>query len=126
MGNTGVPPAGQGGPIGGSLQDLVTVQGNGVRYLGLLVQFLKQIFPQINGSFTMTATATLAVADTRVQANSIISLTPTNAAAGTLQGSAKALYISSVTAGVGFTVATASGGNAVGTETFKYYGTTPV
>ncbi len=32
-------------PIGGSMQDLVNVQGNGVRYLGLLVQGLKTSFP---------------------------------------------------------------------------------
>ena len=31
-------------PIGGSMQDLVNVQGNGVRYLGLLVNALKAAF----------------------------------------------------------------------------------
>jgi hypothetical protein len=113
-------------PAGGGMQDLVSVQGNGVRYLGQLVQLLQQLLPRITGSFTMPAAATKAVAETRVQANSIISLTPTDASAGTLQGSAKCLYISSVTAGVGFTVATASGGNAAGTETFSYFALNPV
>jgi hypothetical protein len=32
-------------PIGGSMQDLVSVQGNGVRYLGLLIQQFKNSFP---------------------------------------------------------------------------------
>ena len=32
-------------PIGGSMQDLVNVQGNGVRYLGLLINAVKTTFP---------------------------------------------------------------------------------
>lgn len=51
MGNAA--PQGQGGgPIGGSLQDLVTVQGNGVRYLGLLVNAFKAAFLQFGGTVT--------------------------------------------------------------------------
>jgi hypothetical protein len=52
MGNA----APQGGsPIGSSMQDLVSVQGNGVRYLGLLVNALKAAFIQFGGTVT-TAT----------------------------------------------------------------------
>ena len=112
--------------LGGGLQDLVSKQQQGVVYLGKLVQIFSNLFPRVSGSFTMAAAATKAVADTRVQANSIVFLTPTNAAAGTLMGSNKALYISSVTAGVGFTVATAAGTNAAGTEIFSYVAFNPV
>ena len=113
-------------PIGGSLQALVTSIKSGVVYLGQLVVIWKAVLPRATGSFTMTAAATHAVVETRVQANSLVNLIPTNAAAGTLQGSAKSLYISSVTAGVGFTVATASAANAAGTETFSYSTVNPV
>jgi hypothetical protein len=53
MGNA----APQGGsPIGSSMQDLVSVQGNGVRYLGLLVNAVKAAFIQFGGK-TTSATA---------------------------------------------------------------------
>lgn len=107
-------------PIGGSLQDLVTSIKSGVIYLGKLVQIWAAVLPRATGTFTMAAAATKAIAETRVQANSLVTLIPTNAAAGTLQGSAKSLYIASVTAGVGFVVATAAGTNATGNEQFSY------
>ena len=37
-------------PIGGSMQDLVSVQGNGVRYLGLLINAVKAAFIQFGGT----------------------------------------------------------------------------
>jgi len=113
-------------PIGGSLQDLVTSIKSGVVYLGKLVQIWTAVLPRATGLFTMTATATHAVAEPRVQANSIVQLIPTNAAAGTLQGSAKFLFVSTVSAGVGFTVVTSSAANAAGTEVFTYVATSPV
>lgn len=76
------------------------------------------------GSFTMPVAATLTIVQPGVQATSNITLTPTNASAGTLQGSAKALYYT-IIAGTSFTVHTASGGNAAGTETFNYTINTP-
>lgn len=78
------------------------------------------------GSFTLAAAATTTVPEPATQSNSFIQLTATNAAAATLQGSAKALYISAKVAGTSFTVATASAANAVGTETFSYTVITPV
>ncbi len=50
----------QSGPIGGSMQDLVSVQGNGVRYLGQLIGVVQSAFP---GQFVLppansTATGT--------------------------------------------------------------------
>jgi hypothetical protein len=77
-----------------------------------------------SGSFTMPAAASLTIVQPGIKANSVIILTPTNAAAATLQGSAKALYYT-VIAGTSFTVLTASAANAAGTETFSYLITTP-
>ena len=113
------------GGIGGGMQDLVSTQKSGVNYLGRLVQLLTAAFPQITGSFTMTAAATLAIPNNKVANNSIVFLTPTNASAASMQAGATYLYPQSVTSGVGFTVATASG---VGTSgaTFSYFVVTPV
>jgi hypothetical protein len=49
MGNTGVPPS---GPIGGTMQDLVTTQKSGVIYLGQLIGVLKAAFIQFGGKTT--------------------------------------------------------------------------
>lgn len=75
--------------------------------------------PQV-GSFTLAAAATKVVSDVRVTATSKINLTAINAAAGTLMGSVKSLYVSALSAGVSFTVATANAASAAGTETFDY------
>jgi hypothetical protein len=112
-------------PLGGNLQDLVNAQQNGVKYLGLLVQALQNAFPRVTGSFTMAAAATKTITDARVNANALVFLQPTNAAAGTLQGSTRCLYISSVSSG-SFVVATAAGTNAGGTEQFAYVVWNPV
>jgi len=72
------------------------------------------------GTFTLGAAATTVVTNYNVGIASKIHLTPTNAAAATLMGSAKSLYISARTAETSFTVATADAGNAGGTETFYY------
>jgi hypothetical protein len=77
------------------------------------------------GSFTLAASVSTTVAQPAVQANSVPDWTPTNAAAGTLEGSAKHLYLSSVSPGVSFTVATSNAVAAAGTETFIYKIETP-
>lgn len=115
-----------GGQIGGTMQDQVNKVQQIVVYLGKIVQTLTNLFPRVSGTFTLAAAATTTVANTDIVGGSIILLTPTNAAAATLQGSVKALYISAINAGTGFTVTTASGGNAAGTETFSYVAFTPV
>ena len=70
------------------------------------------------GTFTMAAAASKTVTDANVLATSYVLPFALNAAAGTLQGSAKALY---TTAAKGsFTAATASGASAAGTEQFAY------
>jgi hypothetical protein len=114
-----------GGVPGGGMQDLVSTQKSGVKYLGQIYQILNALFPRINGTFTLNAATSTAVADTRVQANSVISFTPRNAAAATLIGGVKSPYISAVTAGVGFTVTCASG-SAAGNEQFTYMAVNPV
>jgi hypothetical protein len=70
------------------------------------------------GTFTMSATASKAVADSNVKTTSQVFLFAQNAAAGTLMGSAKSLY--TTTANGSFTALTASGASAAGTEIFSY------
>ena len=80
----------------------------------------------LNGTFTLAAAATTVVNNANIFGTSttngdcIVELTPLNAAAATLMGSAKRLYVSAVSEGVSFTVATADGNNAAGTEVFAY------
>jgi hypothetical protein len=74
---------------------------------------------QGNASFTMTATTSKTIADTRVTASSHITLMATNAPAADLMAGSAALYVSARTPGVSFTV-TAAAGSAAGTETFTY------
>lgn len=83
-----------------------------------LVAIFSNLFPRSTGSFVMAAAATKTVTDANVTTSSIIFLMPTNAAAGTLQGSNESLY---VTPGSGsFVVSTAAGTAAAGSETFTY------
>lgn len=103
--------------------DVVTQLQGIVRQLSAWVQVFKG--RAAFGSFTMGAAATTVISQPVVASNSIITLTPTNAAAGTLMGSTKSLYISAKTTGVSFTVATASGVVAAGGETFDYSISTP-
>lgn len=103
--------------------DVVTQLQNIVRQLTAINKTLAGRV--ISGTFTMPAAATLTITQPAVQSLSTITLTPTNASAGTLQGSVKALYISAQVAGTSFTVKTANNTNAAGTETFSYTINTP-
>ena len=89
--------------------------------LGALVGILASAFPlhSNRGSFTMAAAASKAVADTSIKTGSVILAMPTNASAATLLAGSHNLYFTT-SPGVGFTVHTADGGNAAGTETFDY------
>ncbi len=108
------------------LGDLVQTAQGILQTLGKINQSLTAMTRLTTGTFTMSAAATKVVSETNVASNSVILLTPTNAAAGTLQQSTETLYISSISSGVSFTVATADGGSAAGTETFSYVIYTPV
>ena len=107
--------------IGGVLNSIATNTSNSVQQLGLLIQTLNTILPFSGAyvSFTCAAAATTTVTNSNVKANSLILLMPTNAAAGTLQGSAKCLYVSARTASTSFAVTTANAAAAAGTETFS-------
>lgn len=72
------------------------------------------------GAARLSAAATTVVANTSVQGTSLITLTPTNAAAATLISGSKSPYISALSPGVSFTIATADGTSAAGTETYNY------
>lgn len=90
------------------------------QYLGRMVMALEALLARASGTFTLAAAATTTVPETDTTSTSLIQLTPLNAAAATLMGSNKALYISARTQGASFTVATASGAAAAGTEQFQY------
>lgn len=116
-GNGGTPPQTAG------VTDVVTQLQGIVRQLTALVQVISGRVT--SGTFTMTATATLVITNPAVRAQSSIYLQANNAAAATLMGSNKSLYISTKVAGASFTVATASGVAAAGTELFSYTIYTP-
>ena len=132
----GAQPPGQ-GSAGGTdqvtaLQGITRQLSNGntllqtlIASIGTLTTAIQSVLPRIFGSFTLNAAASTTVLQAGVKANSVIQWTPTNAAAGTLEGSAKSLYLASISPGVSFTVATANAANAAGSETFSYVVSTP-
>lgn len=101
------------------------IANNGVilnQQLGNLINTLQNLLPftGATGTFTCSAASSTTVANTSVAANSMIFITPTNAAAGTLMAGATSLYLSARTAGTSFAFSTANAGAAAGTETFLY------
>lgn len=100
-------------------QLVATASINRNRLLAAILTVFQNLFPRVTGSFTCAAAATTTVIQPEITSTSIVELSATNASAGTLQGSAKHLYYT-LTPGASFTVHTASGGNAAGTETFSY------
>ena len=95
--------------------DVVTQLNSIARNQGQLHQLFQNLFPRVFGSFTLVAAPTTTVTQPNVTAGATVLLTPTNAAAGN-----RPIYLSSIAAGASFTVATASGGAAAGTETYQY------
>jgi hypothetical protein len=72
------------------------------------------------GTLTLGAAIATVVNDVRVTATSRIVITPTNASAGTLEAGANKVYVSAKTGATSFTLTTAAGGAAAGTETYDY------
>ena len=103
--------------------DAMIGQALGVnKNLAEIASILRTAFPlsAYQGTFTCSAAATTTVTDANVKATSTILLTPTNAAAATLQAGASHLYLSARTEATSFALATADSGSAAGTETFQY------
>jgi hypothetical protein len=77
---------------------------------------------QNSSSFTLSAASSTVVSDTRITSASFVGMTPSNAAALDLQRSSQGLYVDTAETvpGVSFTVKTADGTSAGGTETFLY------
>lgn len=98
--------------------DISTKLQIGNQILAQMLDLFRNLFPRTTGTFTMAAAATKVVTDANVTTSSVITLTATNAAAGTLMGSNECLYVTP--AAGSFTVATAAGTAAAGTETFVY------
>lgn len=92
-----------------------------VRQLTALVAAINNRF--VTGTFTLAATATNTITQPGVKAASVITFSPTNAAAANLLRT-DGLYISAITAGTSFAVTTGTGTPA-GTETFSYIVQTP-
>jgi hypothetical protein len=110
----------------GTLDDIVSNLAGGVQNLGRIAQLLDTVFPRAIGTFTLTAnSATTTVSQASMVANGFPVWIPTNSTAALLEGSAKKLYLASVVAGTGFTLVTANGGTAAGTETFSYVAILP-
>lgn len=108
-----------------SIALLTRIANNGLlmnQQMGNLINTLSRVLPFSGafGTFTCAAAATTTVTNASVAANSVILLMPTNAAAGTLMGSAKSLYVSTRTAGTSFVVSTANATAAAGTEQIAY------
>lgn len=113
--------AGNGGSTGGgSGSGIMATLQSGVVAINRLVTTLMNIWPRITGTFTLAAAPTTTVTQPGIKSTSLVVLTPTNAAAATLMGGVKSLYVSALAPGTSFTVATANGTNAAGTETFSY------
>lgn len=125
----GYQPPAQGaagsGDIVTQLQGIVRQLSNSNSQMAALIAALISIFPRITGSFTLAAAATTVVVQPAIKANSIVIPVAVNSPAATLMGSAKSLYVSALTPGASFTVATADAVAAAGTETFSYVVVTP-
>ncbi|HEY6861663.1 MAG TPA: hypothetical protein VI358_18000 [Pseudolabrys sp.] len=102
--------------------DLVTVGRTHNQLMSQLIQAFTNFFNLSGtaGSFTMGAATSTVVAQSLTTSTSFIFLFPASASAGTLVSGANSPYVSSKSAGVSFTIATAGGGAAAGTEVFNY------
>lgn len=108
----------QGGFFGGGLNDLVSTIKGAVENLGQIQQTLNQVFPRVNGTFTLAAATTTVVTEASVASNSIMIPFATNATAA-LVVRTNGLFHSANTSGSSFSVSTQSG-SATSGGTFSY------
>jgi len=106
--------------VAGVYTEIGTKMGTAVRTISLPGSASISPSPK-SGTFTLDADSSTTVANQWVSAASVITLMPTNAAAAALMAGASSLYVSALAAGTSFTVATADGASAAGTETFNYH-----
>jgi hypothetical protein len=111
-----------------NLDGLVNTMKTANQNMSLLITTISGLFPRITGTFTMAAAATKVVTEPNIISGSIVQLIAANSAAGVLQGSNEYLYwnASANVPGASFTVATAAGTAAAGTELFYYIVFNPV
>jgi hypothetical protein len=92
--------------------------------LSTIATVLSNAFPQIFGSFTLSNATTTAVAQPGIVAAGFPVFVASNSTAALTQRTA-GLFVSAVTAGVGFAISTQNG-SAAGNETFHYFVYNPV
>lgn len=92
---------------------------SGGRTVAYQTATLQTIYKNVTGQFKMDSAATKMVINAAALPTSSVQLTPTNAAAANLMAGSRSLYIS-FSSGTSFTVHTADGTNATGSETFNY------
>jgi hypothetical protein len=114
----------QGWQIGGTSDDMVSKAQALIEQVAALRSVLGDAFANAYtvGTFTMPAANSSVISAPSVTANSVVFLSPINASAAALMAGASSLYHDrpSNIVGTSFTVDTADGNNAAGTEQFAY------
>jgi len=114
----GQPDGTQGPGVQGlRLDDVVTKLDIGKRLLGKLTTTLANLSPLLTGQVTLSAAASTTVSNGVIVASSFVIVTPINAAAGTLIKNQGLYWVASAGS---FTISTASGVAAAGTESFNW------
>lgn len=102
----------------GGVSDLVSTLKGVVENLGQIDQTLGQVFPRVNGTFTLSAATATVVTNASIASNSIVIPFATNATAA-LVVRTNGLFVSALTSGVSFSMSTQAG-SATSGGTFSY------
>lgn len=103
-----------------TITNIVTQLSAGNQNMSRLIQTLGNLADYSIGTISWAASSSVTVSDPNVTATSYISWVPTSASAATLMANATNPYLSARTTATSFTLTTANGGAAAGTETFSY------
>ena len=106
-------------PADGGSSNIVTQIKACVSNISSIASILSNAFPQVAGVFTLSNATTTLVAQPGIVANGFPVFVPANAT-GALTQATNGLYVSAVTAGVGFAISTQTGVAATG-GAFNYY-----